>query len=192
MAVGEYVSVFTAIVIGLAVTDLAISLHRLTRAGPRVRWDWITPALAVVMLLNVVAVWWASYRWYSGVSDLTIGAFLPDVVILLLVFLAVAVVLPDEVPAEGLDLRAYYWATARQFWLLNVGYLLMITGFVSPRYTAGGDWGVILTANIDNMVLLAACLTLAFVRPPWLHMAAVPMLLIGTAISYLPEGFRPG
>jgi len=39
MSLTEYVSVFSAIIVGLAVTDLLASLHGLIRAGRRVKWD---------------------------------------------------------------------------------------------------------------------------------------------------------
>ena len=41
MSVANYVSVFSAIIIGLAVADLATSFHKLMRNRDRVRWDWL-------------------------------------------------------------------------------------------------------------------------------------------------------
>ena len=46
----EYITVLASIVVGLAIADLATSAHRLLRAGGRVRWDWIAPTAALLML----------------------------------------------------------------------------------------------------------------------------------------------
>ena len=47
MTAGEYVSAFASIILALAITDLATSMHRLMRARGRVRWDWIPLAVAL-------------------------------------------------------------------------------------------------------------------------------------------------
>ena len=110
--IASYISVFSAIVIGLAVADLAMSFHKLMRHRERVRWDWLIFAAALLVLLNLVAVWWVTLLWYGGVRDMTIAAYLPDLAILLLLFLTTAAILPDEVPAEGLDRTSDHRARA--------------------------------------------------------------------------------
>ena len=57
MSLVERVAVLVAIVLGLALAELGTSFHRLMRAGERVRWDWMSPALAVLMLLQTVQFW---------------------------------------------------------------------------------------------------------------------------------------
>ena len=104
MSVIEYVSVFVSIVLGLAVAELGTSFHRLMRARERVRWHWMSLALAFFMLLNILAVWWASYLWYATKLELRMMEFLPDLAILVLTYLAAAAALPDDIPSDGLDL----------------------------------------------------------------------------------------
>jgi len=106
MTVIEYVSVFVSIVLGLAAAELGSGFHRIMRARKRVRWDWMSLALAFYMLLNLVGVWWASYLWYADKNELRMVEFFPDLSILILTYLAAAAVLPDEIPADGLTLRA--------------------------------------------------------------------------------------
>ena len=102
MSVADYVSVFSAIVIGIAVADLAASFHKLMRNRDRVRWDQLIFAAALQVLLNLIAAWWVTLLWYGGIKDLKIASYLPDLAMLLILFLAAAAVLPDEVPADGL------------------------------------------------------------------------------------------
>src|SRR6185369_5579618 len=108
MTAGEYVSAFASIILALAVTDLATSMHRLLRARKRVRWDWLPLAVALLILISTVQFWWVFFDVWKSSSSFTLGAFLPDFLTLLLLFFIASAALPDEVPADGLDLKVYY------------------------------------------------------------------------------------
>lgn len=109
MTFGDYVGVFVSIILGIAVSDLMMSAHRLFRARRRVEWHWVSPLLALYMLLQVIATWWATFNWYRKLAEFTIGAFLPDVAMFVVLFLATAAVLPDEIPEGRFSLRKYYF-----------------------------------------------------------------------------------
>lgn len=112
----EYIAVLVSIVIGLALADLLASLHRLLRAGRRVRWDWAAPLAAILVVMTLVMLWWAFYQ--PSAEPVSIGEFLPDFVTLVLLFLLAGAALPDEVPPEGLSLRTYYDRNGPYFWSL--------------------------------------------------------------------------
>ena len=132
MSLVERVAVLVAIVLGLALAELGTSFHRLMRAGKRVRWDWMSPALAVLMLLQTVQFWWLSQTWYVDATELRLIEFFPRLLILLLIYLLSAAALPDEIPERGIDLREFYLETYRYFWAL-VGLLtLAIMIFLIP------------------------------------------------------------
>ncbi|MET0294591.1 MAG: hypothetical protein ABW042_06190, partial [Phenylobacterium sp.] len=114
MSASDYVSSFVAIVLGLAVADLAASLHRLLRARARVKWDHMPLLAALGAGLSCVSGWWGLYDDFSG--QVSLVEFLPTLVVLVLLFLLASAALPDEVPAEGIDLRAYYMENRRYFW----------------------------------------------------------------------------
>ena len=185
MSVIEYVSVFVSIVLGLAVAELATSFHRLMTARVRVRWHWMSLALALFMLLNIVAVWWASYLWYDGKTGLRIVEFLPDLAMFLLTYLIAAAVLPDEVPAEGIDLRDHYFRTAPYFWSLNAFVLALEIVVLGARYTGSHDPITISKEQSDNLVLFALVVALIFVRRPWFHALAIIFIVGSTALDYL-------
>jgi len=187
MSIADYISVFVSIIIGLAVTDLAMSIHRLMRAGDRVTWDWLTPLVALLMLLNILAYWWFAYHWYQGVARLSIGGFLPDLAIFLVLILTVAAALPDEVPAEGLKLRDYYLSSARYLWSMFAINVVLVILLAGPRYVpsqAGpASW---LLAQWPNLLSVALALLLVFTRRIWIH-GAVILILLGFAIlAHLP------
>ena len=118
MSTAEFVLGFVGIIIGLGVADLLISLHKLLRAGRRVKWHWATPTLAVLMLLVTLVLWWWSFRWFSGLASASIAEFLPKFLVLVVGFLMMASALPDEVPDSGLDLREFYVSSRIHLWSL--------------------------------------------------------------------------
>src|SRR6185295_13176874 len=118
MTAGEYVSAFASIILALAVTDLAMSMHRLLRARKKVRWDWLVLAVALLILLGTVQYWWTFFEIWNFPGRFSLGRFLPYLVTLLLLFFVACAALPDEVPAKGLDLETYYFENRTYFWSL--------------------------------------------------------------------------
>src|SRR5882757_2839254 len=139
MSVIEYVSVFVSIVLGLAIAELGTGFHKLMRARQRVRWDWMSLALAFVMLLEIVQFWWLSHDWYLRAPELRLVEFLPNLLLFLLIYLMAAAVLPDEVPEQGLDLRQFYVETAPYFWSLVLAITIAIIAILGPRNAGTGD-----------------------------------------------------
>ena len=90
MSVTGYVSGFAAIIVGLATANLLTSFHRLFRASGKITWDWMAPVLGIQMLMLTVSVWWRSYNWYAGIDSYPLYAFIPDLAVLLSLFLVVA------------------------------------------------------------------------------------------------------
>jgi hypothetical protein len=109
-----YLAAFVTVVLGLALSDMVQSLHRLLRAGARVRWSPL-PVLAAglvaaALLAQFFLLWeYLGPRRFSFLDLL--GALAPSVLITLPALAA----LPDEVPAEGLDLEAFYFENRRYF-----------------------------------------------------------------------------
>lgn len=169
MSIAEHISVFVAIVIGLAVSTLAINFHKLMTATGPVKWDWLSPMLAAFMLFVTVSYWWASFYWHAGAKTLTVAAFLPDLINVLLLFLTVAAVLPDEVPKQGIDLREFYFRRARYIWTvqtLNVAVSIVINLCRYPPGATLSGW----IADVGfSGVLLIAFAALIFTRKVWAH-----------------------
>ena len=166
-----------SVLVGLAVTDVAKSLHLLLRARRRVRWDGLPLAASLVAVLTTFNLWWRLFSAGDPGPYLTLGGFLPLAAQLLVLFLLNAAALPDEVPANGLDLRAFYEDNAPAFWTLfavHVGILIATRAAgLAPGGPASGGW-LLLT----NLAALALFVVLATVRRRWLHVSAVAALLV--------------
>ncbi|MBC8451106.1 MAG: hypothetical protein H8D72_00190 [Planctomycetes bacterium] len=118
----EYILPLVSVLVGLAIADLAVSLHRLLRARGRVQWDWLPLAAALLAVMAVLEVWWLFYGLQEATTFNSLGGFLPMTAQLILLFLLNAAALPDDVPDEGLDLRAFYVANSPYFWTLYGAY----------------------------------------------------------------------
>lgn len=177
MKLAESVAVLVSIVLGLALAELGTSLHRLMRARSRVRWDWMSLALALVMLLEAVQFWWLSQGWYAGASELRLIEFLPRLAILLLIYLMAAAVLPDEIPEGGVDLRAFYIETSRYFWGLVVLVTLAIMIFLVPTSPRTDYLGGLARHELLDTIVLAVAIVALCIRNIRVHQGAVVVLL---------------
>jgi len=180
MTAGEYVSAFASIILALAVTDLATSMHRLLRARKRVRWDWLPLAVALLILLGTVQFWWLFFEFWRSSGQFALGGFLPDFLTLLLFFFIASAALPDEVPAEGLDLEAYYFENRTYFWglflLLAVSTTASIIFHRATSVTTASDvmrW--ILQSGNPTLIVFAAVLIATTRR--WVHAALILFML---------------
>lgn len=191
MTVREHISVFISIILGLAVADLLISFHRLIRVNARVQWYWLVPALAFYMVMVIVNFWWAQYGFFAHSPSVSMGQFLPTLVSATTLFLLAAAVLPDEVPADGLSLKAWYLENAAHIWVLAfiALSLVMIVGFTRQiaDIRAGGSSGVMqigskyVLEEWDNFLSLIAFVVLMFTKRLRLHEAVVVLSLLDMA-----------
>jgi hypothetical protein len=185
MSLVERVGVLVAIILGLALAELGTSFHRLMRAGKRVRWDWMSPALAFVMLLEAVQFWWLSQAWYASATELRLIEFLPRLLILLQIYLLAAAVLPDEVPEEGINLRTFYVETSRYFWALILLLTLCIMIFLIPTGSPTDYLGGIPRRQLlDAIVLVVATIAIS-VRNIRIQQGAVIFLVALVCWTYL-------
>jgi hypothetical protein len=179
MGAFEYLLMFVGVILGVAVSDLVISLHRLLSAGPRVRWDLLAPLAAVVAFLKILTQWWSWFGTAQIARGLTFEMFLGIVSATVMMFLLAAATLPDEPPHEGaIDLAAHYERVRRRFWLLfSAETLLMISVDIWAQIA-------IAHARLDPrsllqpvIVLIPIAAALAFVRNRWVQGAALVGLI---------------
>lgn len=170
MAISDFVLGFVAIVIGLAVTDLLTSLHKLLRAGRRVKWDWLAPAFAALMLYLTVVFWWFSFRWYGDAASATVASFIPKFLFLAISFLMMSAALPDEVPEEGINLREFYFSSRIHLWSLVTLSLILS----STVRLVDGSFSI--TRHWPDAISLVLAVTAANSRRVWVHALTIVWL----------------
>jgi hypothetical protein len=175
MGTFEYITALVAVVIGLAIADLAASLHRLLRHRRVVRWDWVAPLAALLVLVDLFNLWW---RW-RGFTGTTMGDVAPYFGALILIYLAASVTLPDEVPADGLDLGRYFDEIRSYFWFLYASYVALILTLMTVRrvgqgFSASQLWSV----YYFDYPWLVVGFGMMFVRTRWISGAVLLVTLI--------------
>jgi hypothetical protein len=161
MGTFEYLLLFAAVILGLAISDLAISLHRLLNAAGRVRWDWLSPMAAALAFVRIVTQWWTWHDAERIAGGLTFGMFLGILISATLLFLMAAVALPDEF-RDDLDLRAYYASVSRRFWLLFAAQWAVLNGVSTWAQISISKAHFVMGSPL--YLILPAALILAFVR----------------------------
>lgn len=176
----EYVVALAAVITGLGLSDVAVSLHRLLKRRAGVAWDWLPVAFALYASLALMRLWYQLW----GVRDLPFVTGLPfvavQVVQTLVLVLVASAALPDEDDFRRgrIDLGAYYARHGRYVWSLYLIFVLMWTatgaGF---RIVAGRAFGL-LDFAFFGYFLIPMALTVAalFLRHP--GQGAILVLLI--------------
>jgi hypothetical protein len=174
----EYLLALVSILIGLAIADLAVSLHRLLRAWRTVRWDWLPLATALIVALLLLSFWWSFYTlghyevWTHYASFLVLAAYL------FCLFLLASAALPDHVPESGIDLREFYRGNHRYFWSLFAFTVVPLSSTAVLGAAGRLSTSQILLSQIGNVVFLFICLSLAWTPNRRYHGVIVPLLLV--------------
>jgi hypothetical protein len=110
----SYLSVLLSIIIGLGITQILTAVGRIIRHRDRVRADWLPLLWAGVLLVVYVQVWWAMFG-LRYVRAWTFASFIAVLAQTATLYLMAAVVLPEQVDDQRIDLYAYYERQHRWF-----------------------------------------------------------------------------
>jgi hypothetical protein len=178
MEIKEYCLGLLAIITGLAISDMVVSVHALLRRFGRTRWDWLPMTAAALVFVVIVRSWWIA--WYTDWNNTPLWQFLLILIQLICMFLAAKAVLPDEGEALDLDMMDHYRASNRYVWGALIGMIVafaaaaILNRLGSPQRLAEWffEWGWELPLYCGPLVLLIA------VQRMILHRLIVPTLLI--------------
>jgi len=177
----EYLLVLAAVILGLAVSDLAMSANRLLDAGERIKWDWLAPLAAIVVFLKIVTQWWT---WFSAApiaKGLTFEMYLGVLSSAVLLFLLAAASLPDQIGDGKFDLAEYYRRVQRRYWLIFAAHFAVsavVNAWVQIALEAARF------AFSLAYLIVPGAIALGFIRVRWLHAVAL-LALIGVYLAQL-------
>lgn len=175
--------------VGLAIADMATSLHRLLRSRSRVRWDWVSPLAALAILTELFNFWW-NWRGFTGS---TLGATAPYFAVLIILFLTACVTLPDEIPDRGIDLGRYFDENRTYFWALYACYLFAWIGIGTVRdYHAGKSLMQLLDGYGVDYGWIIIYFGMIFVRPRWISGAVLALGLFWVLYAFNWWNMSPG
>ncbi|NGP89507.1 hypothetical protein [Fodinibius halophilus] len=175
----EYIFPLVSVIIGLAVADLAKSVHRLLRNRKKVYWDWLPLTTALLVLLTVLNVWWGFYSLRDETYYQNLIGFIPLVTQLILLFFVSAAVLPDKIQKEGLNLQRFYKKNSPYFWSLYAAFIfVIITQQSIYLIIAGIDPLTSIIDQIPNILIFSVFICLVFIRSRLFHAVVVIALFL--------------
>lgn len=129
MSGADYIVGLLAIVTGLAISDMIVSLHGLLINRRHVAWDWLPMLAAACVLLLIINTWRMVYVGFQGaVKGPPIWVFVLVLTQNIGLYLAARAALPDRLVAgEPISLREYYDSVDRYLWsALAVSYAVFL------------------------------------------------------------------
>jgi hypothetical protein len=176
MGLFEFTFALSAVILGLALTHIASTIHKLLLAGKRVKWALEPILLTLIVLLVIVAVWLASWS-DRQVASVTIGQMLLQVAKLLTLYIAAASCLPEPRGSDPVDLGTYYDRTR----LLSFGSLIVSLLLFSLYQVAieGMPSPITFAFVFDELVYPTLYASLIFVRGRWFN-----ILVLAFVIAY--------
>jgi hypothetical protein len=178
MTLYEHLQVLISIILGLAITHLLASVHKVVQAGRRVRYYWLTLLWTVLVFIAQVEWWWASFE-FQHQSEWNFFFFLFVLLSPVTLYLAAAFVLPDVERDGSYDLELYYYSTGRWFF----GMIALSTAFDGIRRGIMAHSFVEFGA-LSNLVSAGLLGTLAFSRNR-LHHAVIALAVAGLFLFFI-------
>ena len=174
----EHLSVLISLVIGLGLTHLLSSAHRLVQAHGRIRLHWLPLVWAVLIFTAQVEWWWSIFGWRNE-GGWNFFYFLFILLSPVAMYLASTFVLPEIEPNQSYDLRVYYFETRRWFFTfvaLSPAVDAVRRGFQSGSFADFGVW--------SNAVAALLVGSLAISRRLWYH-ALVTFLVTALFLAFI-------
>jgi hypothetical protein len=180
----DYALGLVSILVGLALADVAASLHRLLRQARLVRWDGRVVLCVALVIITITGMWFEVWSIRSVKAVLSYPFYLSLFVEFMVLFLVCAACLPDE-PEKGCDLGAFYENNRIYLWSLFA--LFQTSFFLHWIYFAGlrvsNQWQTLLLASWVGFPLIVFVL-LAMIRSRWFHYIALLALIAYRLLNY--------
>ena len=187
----DYALGLVSILVGLALGDVAASLHRLLRQARRVRWDGRVVLCVVLVIITITGMWFQVWAIRGVKAVLSYPFYLSLFLEFMVLFLVCAACLPDE-PDESCDLGAFYEGNRPYLWSLFA--LFQTSFFLHWIYFAGlhmsNHWPKLLLGAVVGLPLLV-CVLLAMIRSRWFHYIALLALIAYRLVNYWNSTLAP-
>jgi hypothetical protein len=122
----DYVMALAAVIVGLALTHMLVSVTRMVEGPARPKLDWVHLTWLAGIFVTVLLWWWAEFQW-STTTSWTFAMYLFILIYAVLLFLMSAAL----VPANGnghIDYRDFF--DGRKGWFLGLIVAYVLIDFV--------------------------------------------------------------
>ena len=153
------------LLLGLSLAELFGGFARALRARRRIRIGWLSPLLALLMIIDLISFWVGAWNDRASIT-VTFPTLLFGAAIAGLYYMAAALVFPDDIDS-GSDLDDYYMT--QKLWVvlaIQVSNWLVIAGNIILH----GNVFTNAYAFIQSSLWLSAGIALILARPRWLNL----------------------
>lgn len=181
----EYAVGVFAVLVGLAIADIATSFQRLLRSQSPVKWDPLALSAAAYALCMAIYMWfdlWGVRHFGATRNFLFYVSLFAELFVLYLIA-------ASSLPADdtGHDLREFYSKNRRRFWFLivlfQVGYVAAGFYFISGSIAKLS--GVVIALALAQMVApLILALILFLTKSRVVHYIGLGLLFVAMLIHY--------
>lgn len=184
----EYAVGLISLIVGLALADIAVSLHRLIKHRDQVRWSAFSVLAVVLVAFQCVAMWYDSWFLRTVADQFNIFFYISILAELFLLFLAASAVLPDE-REDGWDLVAYHARQRRYLWtLMSLFYASYALHWLHFQTSTGRAERILSEGWMPTLPLVCSLL-LIWARASWQRIALVVVLLAAQVGAYARAAF---
>ena len=170
----SYLPVLISIILGLAITQILQGFRDLMQARSRLRLYWPSLLWAILLLVICVQEWWAMFGW-RNFHPWTFFGFTLMLTQTVATYLAAALVLPDVRGDESIDLRAYYYANHRWFFVMGV---LAVVISIAKDWLLSGHPPTPLSNFLSQLAFVAIFGTCAAFANERVHKVLAPLAMI--------------
>jgi len=182
----DYAMGLVSIVVGIAISDLALSFHKLFRHRRTLSWDARTLLAAALTFVVLFSMWFDLWAVHGRPEILNYPFLLSIIVELVLLFLMATAVLPDE-PLPNDDLSTFYDNNARSIWTFFLLFQISYVGhWLYFKMTSTSYELDHMLARLPEvlMVPVAAGALVLMPRRRMLHLILITSLLIYWLVTY--------
>ncbi|HSY08898.1 MAG TPA: hypothetical protein VK820_10245 [Steroidobacteraceae bacterium] len=177
-----------AVLIGLAIADIATSFHRLVCGKTPVVWDPLALLAAAFALCMAIGMWFDLWGVRGVTETRHFFFYLFMVSQMFVLFLIAAASLPDE-PERPSNLRDFYAENRRYFWsliaLFQLGYAALGIYFLHSLFSRMPR-AVVIVFFTQMIILFGIPLLLVAMKSRIVHYVGLGLLFVVTAWHYAP------
>lgn len=167
----EFFFSFYGLLLGLSVAAIATGMAIAIQNRKRLKLGWLTPLLALFVLLDVASFWDFAWNVFRDVP-FTYGLLVAGLAIALTYFLAASLVFPYE-PGDGASLDDHFWANKKLVLLLTTAANLLAVTLALPQLMKEGGLFLLVNYAITVSLYVVLVVPAAFARKPTLFAALI-------------------
>jgi hypothetical protein len=178
MDVSGYWSTLVSIILGLAVADLLVNLHRLIDHRKHVEWDRLPLIWTLIVLLWLFNYWWAVATNLDGSRDATVvGHFVLLALPPIMLFLMAASVLPHASLTEAKFSMRADWADRRNVFFTFFAINQFVTWIIATMHHSL-SWDTASSMRTAAFLLILSTLYFKSRRLEWIVAIALLALVV--------------